>query len=50
MCRESKVVVVCQIVLEEAFDAVEVFQNKLVASVQLDSWFSVDTLGVEFCA
>jgi hypothetical protein len=37
-----------QTVLNEAFDAVQVFENQLVASIELDSWFPVDALCVEF--
>jgi hypothetical protein len=37
-------------VLNEAFDTVQVFQNQLVASIEFDAWFPVDTFCVEFSA
>lgn len=39
-----------KIVLEKAFDAVQVLEDELVAGVQFDSGFSVDALGVELGA
>lgn len=36
--------------LEQAFDAVQVFQNELVACVKLDAGFAVDAFCVELCA
>lgn len=35
--------------LQKTFNTVEMFQDQLVASIQLDSWFPVDAFCVEFC-
>lgn len=39
-----------QVHLQQPFDAVEALEDQLVARIELDAWFSVDTFGAKFCA
>jgi hypothetical protein len=36
--------------LQKTFDAIQMFQDQLVASVQLDAWFPVDAFCIELRA
>ena len=36
--------------MKQTLDSSEVFQDKLVAGVKLDAWFSIDAFRSQFCA